>query len=172
MKKVLSVFAVLALSVAAAAFTVLALSPTAAAAQQPILTNTTVVKMSKAGLSDGLIISTIDHSYDAFKTTPSDLSDLKHDGVSNVVIVKMVKSEAFTKRWGDYSGPVWLLFIIVLYLFPLLSCGIAGNAVFSWRERDSWIPGAATAIGLLSISGIAWLFERSVSCGSNVLHLW
>lgn len=78
MKKMFSLLAVLTFS-------------TAALFAQNAVTNDSIVKMTKAGLSDSIIIATIDSSPNAFSTTPDALVALKNAGVSDKVIGEMVK---------------------------------------------------------------------------------
>lgn len=59
-------------------------------AAQALMTNGTVINMAKAGLSDGIIISSIDSQPGAYATNPDDLIALKHAGVSDKVIAAMI----------------------------------------------------------------------------------
>ena len=58
-------------------------------AQKP-LTNDSIVKMVKAGLSDDVIVTTINASPGAYDTTPDGLIALKQAGVSDKVIAAIV----------------------------------------------------------------------------------
>ena len=58
------------------------------------LTNDSIVKMSRAGLGDDLILQTIDAQPSRFTTDPDALLALKGDGVSERVIARMVRKAA------------------------------------------------------------------------------
>jgi hypothetical protein len=66
----------------------LALSPFAAA--QQAMNNDAVVKMAKAGLSDDIILTTINSSAGTYDTSPDALIALKQAGVSDKVIAAIV----------------------------------------------------------------------------------
>lgn len=57
---------------------------------QDTLTNDSVLKMIKAGLSDGIVISTIQNQTGQYSLAPDDLIKLKGQGVSDNVIAAMV----------------------------------------------------------------------------------
>ncbi len=69
------------------------------ASAQDILTNDSVLKMIKAGLSDGIVIGTIQSQAGKYSLTPDDLIKLKGQGVSDNVIAAMV-----AKGSGGSSG--------------------------------------------------------------------
>jgi hypothetical protein len=57
---------------------------------QEALTNDSIVKMAKAGLSEGIVVSTIQNQPGKYSLTPDDLIKLKQQGVSEKVIEAMV----------------------------------------------------------------------------------
>jgi hypothetical protein len=61
---------------------------------QTALTNDTIIKMAKAGLSDDVIVSTISSQPARFSTTADDLISLKGAGISDKVIGAMVTKGA------------------------------------------------------------------------------
>jgi hypothetical protein len=63
---------------------------TFAVCAQDVLTNDSVVKMTKAGLSDGIVISTVQNQPGKYSMTPDDLIKLKQQGVSDKIIEAMV----------------------------------------------------------------------------------
>lgn len=63
--------------------------PKADVSRQPALHNDTIVKMSKAGLDDSVILQTIQTQPGAYDTAPDDLIALKNAGVSQRVIMAM-----------------------------------------------------------------------------------
>ncbi|HEU5457874.1 MAG TPA: hypothetical protein VFU68_04595, partial [Terracidiphilus sp.] len=65
------------------------------------MTNATVIKMTKAGLSETIIISTINSHPGAYATNPDDLISLKNAGVSDKVIAAMI-----AKSTGASTAPV------------------------------------------------------------------
>jgi hypothetical protein len=50
---------------------------------------------------------------------------------------------------------------------PLLAVGAGVHTVFQLRAGRGWLPSAATAVGLLSISGIIRLAEFFITNGSS-----
>jgi hypothetical protein len=70
---------------------ILAIAFGVVALAQTTLTNETIIKMAKAGLSDDVIISTITSQPGKYATTPDDLIGLKGAGVSDRVIGVMVE---------------------------------------------------------------------------------
>jgi hypothetical protein len=77
------------------AFVFLAFCPLLVAQQS--LTNDSVIKLIKAGLSEDLIVSTINASPGSYDTSPDGLIALKHAGVSDKIVAQIVlKSTAPT----------------------------------------------------------------------------
>lgn len=66
----------------------------ALAVAQQALTNDSVIKMVKAGLSDDVVIAAVNGSPGQFTTTPDALIALKQAGVSDKVIAAIMKKEA------------------------------------------------------------------------------
>ena len=62
-----------------------------------------VISMSKAGVSDSLIITMLDVSGSWFQLKPQDVIDLKNAGVSDRVINAMLESNA-PANYGESSG--------------------------------------------------------------------
>jgi hypothetical protein len=84
----------------------LLLALTLAAFAQEALTNEAVVKMVKAGLSDSLIVSTIQSQPGKFTVSADDLVKLKDQGVSDQVMAAMVaKSSAPAAAPGKAPAP-------------------------------------------------------------------
>ena len=73
-----------------ALFVVLALCLGIAAAQQFTNTNDSVIKMVKAGMSDSIVISTINSQPAQFSLSANDLIALKQAGVSDAVMAAMI----------------------------------------------------------------------------------
>jgi hypothetical protein len=73
----------------------------AAKQHSPVLTNDAIVKMSKAGLEDGIILQTVRSQPGEYKTGPDDLIALKEAGVSQAVITAML-----AKNSGLETHPV------------------------------------------------------------------
>ena len=61
------------------------------------LTNSDIVKMVKAGVSEGVIVRTIQISEPNFSITPDALISLKHQHVPNNVMAAMVDSQASSR---------------------------------------------------------------------------
>ncbi len=75
------------------------------ASAQDTLTNDAVVKMIKAGLGDGIVISTIQNQAGKYFLTPDDLIKLKGQGVSDNVIAAMVAKASGASSTVSTSGP-------------------------------------------------------------------
>ena len=60
------------------------------AVSQTTMTNATVIKMTKAGLSENIIITSIDSHPGTYATNPDDLIALKNSGVRDKVIAAMI----------------------------------------------------------------------------------
>ena len=75
---------------------------------QQALTNDSVIKMSKAGLSDDLILQTINTQPVSFSTNASDLVALKQAGLSDRVIGAMLSPHLTTAgaAKADSAGSV------------------------------------------------------------------
>lgn len=71
-------------------FVILAVCLGVASAQQFTNTNDSVIKMVKAGMSDSIIISTIDSQPAHFSLSANDLIALKQAGVSDAVMAAMI----------------------------------------------------------------------------------
>ncbi len=63
-----------------------------------------VVSMSKAGVSDSLIITMLDVSHSWFQLKPQDVIDLKNAGVSDRVIDAMLYSAQASNETGGSGG--------------------------------------------------------------------
>jgi hypothetical protein len=72
----------------------------ASVSAQDILNNDSIVKMTKAGLGEGVVISTIENQPGKYSLSPDDLINLKRQGVSEKVIAAMV-----AKGSGPSAGP-------------------------------------------------------------------
>ncbi|HTU50971.1 MAG TPA: hypothetical protein VMF56_10270 [Acidobacteriaceae bacterium] len=75
-------------------FVILALSLGIAAAQQFSNTNDSVIKMVKAGMSDSIVISSINSQPAHFSLSANDLIALKQAGVSDAVMAAMIAKNA------------------------------------------------------------------------------
>lgn len=75
-------------------FVILALCLGVASAQQFTTTNDSVIKMVKAGMSDSIVISTIDSQPARFSLSANDLIALKQAGVSDAVMAAMIAKNA------------------------------------------------------------------------------
>jgi hypothetical protein len=73
---------------------------------QQILNNDSVVKMAKAGLSDEIIVSTINASTGTYSTTPDDLIALKNAGIGEKVIAAIVSRNSPQTQSAPSIAPV------------------------------------------------------------------
>lgn len=71
---------------------------------EKLLTNGDIIALVRAGLSEEVIISTIQRSQQEFDLTPEALIALKKSGVSNRVIEAM--TEASPPSVGEYKAPL------------------------------------------------------------------
>ena len=76
-------------------FCLLALSTTCLLAQKS-LNDDSIIKMAKAGLSDGVIIQAVDSQPGTFSTSADDLIRLKQAGVSNQVLAALLAKDTGT----------------------------------------------------------------------------
>lgn len=95
------------------------------------LTNDTVMRMSKAGLDDSVILGTIQTQPVAFDTSPDDLIRLKDAGVSQTVIAAMQARGAGLALHSPVSSN--------LELSPLAS-GIDEIGVYYKSKTGEWVP--------------------------------
>ena len=104
--------------------------PRADVSRQHPLSNDTILKMSKAGLDDTLIIQTIQTQPGAYDTSPDDLIALKNAGVSQHVIAAMqARSAGLAIR--SSTPPV----------DPApLSAGVDEIGVYYQDKDGQWIP--------------------------------
>ncbi len=95
-------------------FVILAICLGTASAQQFTNTNDSVVKMVKAGMSDSIVISTINSQPAHFSLTANDLIALKQAGVSDAIMSAMIAksspaaapSAATPPRSGEYPTDI------------------------------------------------------------------
>jgi hypothetical protein len=73
---------------------------------QAALTNTSIVKMSKAGLSDDVITATITASAGNFDTTPDALVALKKAGISDKIIALLVQKNSAPPAPAQAPAPL------------------------------------------------------------------
>lgn len=83
-------------------------------AQRQPLTNDSIVKLAEAGLSDDIIIQTINAQPGHYSLGANDLIQLKQDGVSEKVIAAMIArnssdSTSHSGNGGDTATPVTIL---------------------------------------------------------------
>lgn len=76
-----------------------------ASAQQFTNTNDSVIKMVKAGMSDGIVISTINSQPGLFSLTANDLIALKQAGVSDAVMAAMIAKSNSTATAPATASP-------------------------------------------------------------------
>ena len=104
--------------------------PKADVSRQHALTNETVMKMSKAGLDDNVIVQTIQMQPGAYATAPDDLIALKNAGVSQRVIAAMqARSAGLAIRPGaDTVNPA-----------PL-AAGVDEIGAYYQDKDGQWVP--------------------------------
>jgi len=73
---------------------------------QTMMTNITVIKMTKAGLAEDIITNTIDSHPGTYDTSPDGLIALKNAGVSNKVIAAMIAKVTGTPSTPSLSNQI------------------------------------------------------------------
>ena len=105
------------------------IQPNADVSRPHPLTNDTIIRMSKAGLDDTVIIQTIQTQPGAYDTTPDDLIALKNAGVSQRVIAAM---QARSAGLSIHKAPT----VEVAPLAP----GVDEIGVYYKDKDGQWIP--------------------------------
>ncbi len=105
------------------------IQPNADVSHPHALTNDTIIRMSKAGLDDTVIIQTIRTQPGAFDTTPDDLISLKNSGVSQKVIAAMQARSAGLAIHSDTTVEV-----------APLAAGVDEIGVYYKDKDGQWIP--------------------------------
>lgn len=105
--------------------------PPTAKVQARTLNNDAIIKMSNAGLDDGLIIQTIRTQPGEYQTSPDDLIALKAAGVQQAVISAMLAQSSGMKTHG--SEPP----ISVTQLSPTVD---DVGVYYKMGENNSWEP--------------------------------
>jgi hypothetical protein len=100
---------------------------------QSVLTNDDIVKMAKAGLGEGILLSTIKAQPGRYTTTPNDLMALKGAGISDNVIAAMIEKAA-----ASASAPI--------------PAGAAGNLAVTPQAA----PGPVNEVGVYYMKNDAW----------------
>lgn len=75
---------------------------------QTVLTNESVVKMVKSGLSEGLVVNVIENQPGAYSLNPEELATLKAAGVSEKILAAMVSKGATIAGSATTAGSVRL----------------------------------------------------------------
>lgn len=96
------------------------------------------------------------------------LAQLQTNGMANNGQTPVFNTAVQGESAGTVGGTLlnamnWLGNLIC----PILAAGAAVHTVFQWRAGGRWVPSAATAAGLLSISGIMRLMESFVAQGQT-----
>ncbi len=104
--------------------------PKADVSRPHALNNDTIIKLSKAGLDDSVIIQTIQTQPGAYDTAPDDLIALKNAGVSQKVIVAMqARSAGLVVRPGSNT------------VDPApLAAGVDEIGVYYQDKDGQWVP--------------------------------
>lgn len=106
-------------------------TPKADVSRPRALTNDTVLKMTKAGLDDTIIVQTIQSQPGAFDTAPDDLIALKNAGVSQRVIAAMQARSAGLTIRPPGDGAV----------SPApLAAGVDEIGVYYQDKDGQWVP--------------------------------
>ena len=104
--------------------------PKADVSRQHAITNETIIKLSKAGLDDAVILGTIQTQPGAYDTSPDDLIALKNAGVSQKVIAAMqARSAGLVVRPGANT------------VDPApLAAGVDEIGVYYQDKDGQWVP--------------------------------
>lgn len=96
------------------------------------------------------------------------LAQLNTNGMANNGQAPVFNTAVQGESAGTVGGTLlnsmnWLGNVIC----PILAAGAAVHTVIQWRSGGRWVPSAATAAGLLSISGLVRLAESFVMQGQT-----
>ena len=140
---------------------VLALVP--AIAQQP-LTNDSIIKMVKAGLSDDIVTSTIQSQPGKYSVGVDDLIALKTAGVSDKVIAAMV---ARNSGAGAAASPAAVPSAAAVA--PVSEVGVYFKKAGAWADLPPEVVNFKTG-GVLKTIGTAGIVKGDVNGHLNGLH--
>ena len=139
-----------AIHTAALAVLLLSLVPSPASA----VTREEIVRLSKAGVSNELILALIDRDKTIFTISPDDLVALKSEGVSEPVVVAMLKSgrdegdaafaQASAQAAADRAAALWLApnVVVIGHGPDRPNTGYHDGAYLSprpWQAYDSFV---------------------------------
>jgi hypothetical protein len=96
------------------------------AVAQHALDNSAVVKMHAAGLSDDLIVSTINNHPGTYATESDDLIALKSAGISDKVMAAMVGRNSGVPAAAAAPAPASPFF--------------SADVIVSYKQGDAWVP--------------------------------
>jgi hypothetical protein len=133
---------------------------------QAVLTNDAVVKMVKAGLSEDIVISTINSQPAKFSVTVDDLIALKKDHVSDKVIAAMV---AKGQTAGTAAPPPAAAAAAVATAPVVSEIGVYYKKGDSWAEVQAEVANFKTG-GVLKTIGTAGIVKGDINGHINGLH--
>src|SRR5215469_14483507 len=137
---------------------------------QTALTNDSIIKMVKAGLSDDIVVSTINSQQAKFTTGPDDLIALKGAGVSDKVIGAMVAkssgSPAASPASVAASAPAA---VNPSGSGPVNEVGVYFNKGGSWADLNPEVVNFKTG-GVLKTIGTAGIVKGDVNGHVNGDH--
>src|SRR5882724_6149366 len=130
---------------------------------QSALTNDVIIKMTKAGLSDDIIVSTIGSQPAKFSTSADDLIALKKAGVSDKVIgAMMTKGSAAPAAAPAAAAPTATTPVVA-------EIGVYHKKADAWAEVQAEVVNFKTG-GVLKSIGTAGIVKGDVNGHLNGLH--
>ena len=129
---------------------------------QAVLTNDAVIKMTKAGLGEEIILGSIKAQAGQFSTTPDDLIALKSAGVSDKVIAGMFEKAAV-------AAPAKLAVPAPAAAGPIMEVGVYLKKAGAWTDLPPEVVNFKTG-GVLKTIGTAGIVKGDINGNLNGEH--
>ena len=136
---------------------------------QTALTNESIIKMVKAGLSDDIVISTINSQPAKYSTGPDDLISLKSAGVSDKVIGAMVAKSSGSPAGATPAAPATAPAAVPAGAGPVNEVGVYYNKGGAWTDLNPEVVNFKTG-GVLKSIGTAGIVKGDVNGHVNGEH--
>src|SRR5215469_11071356 len=133
---------------------------------QTALTNESIIKMVKAGLSDDIVVSTINSQPAKYATGPDDLISLKSAGVSDKVIGAMVSKSSGSAPVAPSAAPATAA---PAGPGPVNEVGVYFNKGGAWADLNPEVVNFKTG-GVLKTIGTAGIVKGDVNGHVNGDH--
>jgi len=133
---------------------------------QTALTNDSIIKMVKAGLSDDIVVSTINSQPAKYSTGPDDLISLKSAGVSDKIVGAMIARSAggAAPAGAPAAAPA-----AMAGASPVNEVGVYYNKAGAWADLNPEVVNFKTG-GVLKSIGTAGIVKGDVNGHVNGDH--